>query len=128
MTVSHAAQQNGYVNHASTRRTAVRMRIRRQYRRLVLILLTAVILLIVLLFLTKGTHKVEADEYLVETYETIQIQPGDTLWDLADQHKLSTMSTNKYISQVKTINGLSDDRLVSGQYLILPVFSDQPSD
>lgn len=128
MTVCRTAQQNRYINHTSTRRTAVRMRVRRQYRHLVLILLTAVILFLAVLFITKSTHKVEADEYMVETYETIQIEPGDTLWGLADQHKLSSMSTNQYIRQVRAINDLTGDQLVSGQYLILPVYSDQPSD
>lgn len=59
-------------------------------------------------------------------YTSILIQDGDSLWNLAeknwDEHFLSKRA---YIDEIKKTNNLSDDTLISGQYLIIPYYSSE---
>ncbi|MBO7364855.1 MAG: hypothetical protein J6U26_05960 [Lachnospiraceae bacterium] len=54
------------------------------------------------------------------TYESVCIGSGDTLWGYAETYAGATgMSVREYVSEVKKINGLKSDWLISGTYLIL---------
>lgn len=57
-------------------------------------------------------------------YTSIQIQDGDTLWDLANNY-ISTeyTSVNDYIREVKHLNSLEGDSINEGQYLTVPYYS-----
>lgn len=57
------------------------------------------------------------------TYEQIEIQHGDTLWTLAETYR-GNMSIQEWIRQVKAENGISDEHIVAGHALIVPVNSD----
>ena len=63
-------------------------------------------------------------------YTSIQIQSGDTLWDLADPYWDGFYpSKGAYIEEVIEINTLtSQDCIVSGQYLILPYYRQEISE
>lgn len=103
-------------------RTRQLKKVNRSYRYLIGFL-AAVILILSGLLLSAGSTKAGADEYVVTSYESVLLMPGDTLWSLAESHKLSTMDTRAYIETVKQINHLHSSELISGQYLILPVYS-----
>lgn len=53
-------------------------------------------------------------------WEPVLVQPGDTLWDLA-QSRSRVDDPRALIAQIKTVNQLTDSRLASGQQLLLPV-------
>ena len=53
--------------------------------------------------------------------ETITVQPGDSLWKIAEDHSVSGVSTTDMVRYVQKINHISSDRLVSGQLLKIPV-------
>ena len=53
--------------------------------------------------------------------ETITVQPGDSLWKIAEDHNVSGVSTTDMVRYVQKINHISSDRLVSGQLLKIPV-------
>ena len=54
-------------------------------------------------------------------YKTIEVEEGDTLWDLADRYMgEKTFSRQEYIEQVKEMNHLTDDTIESGAYLMVP--------
>lgn len=59
-------------------------------------------------------------------YTSILIQDGDSLWSLAeknwDEHFPSKQA---YIEEIKRTNNLSDDILISGQYIIIPYYSSE---
>ena len=56
-------------------------------------------------------------------YKTIQIQEGDTLWDLADDYAEAGMSSKaEYMKQIKEINHIYDDNIYAGSYLVLPYY------
>ncbi|MFR8062226.1 MAG: LysM peptidoglycan-binding domain-containing protein, partial [Lancefieldella rimae] len=53
--------------------------------------------------------------------ETITVQPGDSLWKIAEDHNVSGVSTTDIVHYVQKINHISSDSLVSGQLLKIPV-------
>ena len=93
---------------------------RRQYRRQknLMILISSLCLALALAILF-GSFLSEADA-------NVEIQPGDTIWELADDYmdEQHYESREAYIREVQELNSLADtDSIVSGQYLILPYYS-----
>lgn len=67
----------------------------------------------------------ESDTIYYKYYTNIEIQPGDTLWDLAEDYMGDQYESRAvYVAEVRQINGIADsDSIVSGQYLIMPYYS-----
>ena len=58
-------------------------------------------------------------------YTSIQLQPGDSLWDLAEEYMDgSGYSKKEYVEVLKRMNGLSSDRIHAGQYLTVVYFAE----
>ena len=56
-------------------------------------------------------------------YKSIQIQSGDTLWRIAEQHMSREYdSITDYIIEVKRINNLASDDIQANQYLTIPYY------
>lgn len=54
---------------------------------------------------------------------SIQIKPGDTLWDIASRYYTDDYDNiNFYIEEIKKCNGLSNDMIHEGKYLIIPYY------
>ena len=103
-------------------RTLRQRQINRQYRQLILVLVSIILILMVLLF-TSQNSVAQADEMVIETYHSKVIQPGDTLWSLAEEYRLPDMPIEEYIKEVRRINQMSSNELISGEHLILPIFT-----
>ena len=60
-------------------------------------------------------------------YTSVQVESGDSLWKLAEGFKDGHYgSTRDYVDEVVRINHLRDeDSIQSGQYLILPYYSEE---
>lgn len=60
-------------------------------------------------------------------YANIEIQPGDTLWDLADNYMDENYKSKEaYIKEVIRVNALSsENQIVSGQYLVMPYYVEE---
>lgn len=57
-------------------------------------------------------------------YTSIIIEEGDSLWSIANENYTEQFKSKKaYMKEIKEINGLSDEHLISGQYLIIPYYS-----
>lgn len=51
-------------------------------------------------------------------YKSIQIEAGDSLWELAEHYSQgSPMSTEEYVRALKQMNGLREDTIHAGNYL-----------
>ncbi len=50
----------------------------------------------------------------------VYVQPGDTLWGIAEQYGTKGMDVRKYIYMIKKENQLETAALKAGQRLILP--------
>lgn len=63
-------------------------------------------------------------EDLHKYYTSIQVESGDTLWDIAGEYTLDhTMSRESFIEEVSRLNGLSDGHIHSGSYIVIPYYS-----
>ena len=88
------------------------------------IMLTILIILILFLSFFIGTRMVHANESIEynKSFISIEIEPGDTLNSIAQEHAL-TFHYDEYISEVKKINNLETDTIHAGCYLMIPVYS-----
>lgn len=67
-----------------------------------------------------------SNETCYKYYTSILIQDGDSLWSLAEENWDEHFPSKKaYIEEIKKTNNLSDDILISGQYLIIPYYSSE---
>lgn len=68
-----------------------------------------------------SAHENAADEQTVYTYyKSIEIQPGDTLWDIAEDTMTSEYdSVPEYVQVLKEMNNLDSDDIQAGQYLMI---------
>ena len=82
-----------------------------------MVLLVSVIMAFVL-FTTRADAENSREVYTY--YTSYEIQPGDTLWTIADQF-MGPDFTDKddFINNIKKINHISGDAITSGKYLVI---------
>ena len=69
----------------------------------------------------KSNHN---EQTLYKYYKNIEVQPNDTLWDLAIANYCEEKQTvQEYISEVQKINHLDDERMIAGNHIVLPYYS-----
>lgn len=73
-------------------------------------------------FLSKAKNE-EDDVIYYKYYTNIEIQPGDTLWNLADEYLEHYESKEAYIQEVSQLNSIRNGKIISGQNLIMPYYS-----
>lgn len=111
---------------------AAARRNRREEKRTVIFVCVLTLCLVFLLGLTFGSILSKAKETTrtngQKHYANIEIQPGDTLWSLADEYLDENYESKEaYIEEVLKINSLtSQDHIVSGQYLVMPYYAEAP--
>ncbi len=58
-------------------------------------------------------------------YKTITISPGDTLWSIAEEYRSGAYrSTAEYVKELRSINNLTSDNIVSGRKLVVAYFAE----
>ena len=63
--------------------------------------------------------KTSSDAY----YGSIEIDSGDTLWDIAETYAEGTdMSVPEYVEQLKSMNRLTDETIYAGQHLTVTYY------
>lgn len=71
-------------------------------------------------FSVKGVASDGSDKPLYKYYKSIQIEPGDTLYDLATKYSVDTKA---FVSEVIFINSLDNaNDIKSGEYIIIPYY------
>ena len=59
-------------------------------------------------------------------YTSIRIESGDTLWTIADEYVEGfNLSKSDYIAEVCELNGISEDNIHAGDYIVVPYFSQE---
>ena len=58
-----------------------------------------------------------------QKYITVEVKSGDTLWQIAGEHKNKGKDIRKLVYEINTINGLSNSSIHPGQLLKIPVDS-----
>lgn len=92
---------------------------------LTILLLTMVTIIACMIF---GVTKAQAApaENTYKYYTSIQIQKGDTLWNIASMYMTDEYeSVNDYIEEICAINHIDHNDIHSGQYLTIPYYSDE---
>ena len=57
-------------------------------------------------------------------YVSIQVESGDTLWSIADEYVDGfNISKEEYISEVCSINEISQNDIHAGDYIVVPYYS-----
>lgn len=101
---------------------------RKNERRKNLLLFVIAIFLVLLLSFTVNVFlsKAQSEDQEIEFkyYKSVLVKNGDTLWSLASENKnFSYTSNEEYYEEIMQINGLKDDKITAGSYLIVPYFS-----
>ena len=76
---------------------------------------------VVIVFFVSAKEKDTPDhESTYIYYKSIKIEKGDTLWDIANENLPEKYSsTEEYVKVLKEINGLSSDKIYSGENLMI---------
>lgn len=67
------------------------------------------------------------NDILHKYYTSITVQPGDSLWSIADEYyQLGYDSQKEYINEVMQINHITDaDDLISGTSIVIPYYREE---
>lgn len=85
----------------------------------VITLAVTAVLIVIITAVTVNGDNVSRYKY----YKSIMIEPGDTLWTIAEQYYDRDESTiTDYINEIKTINCISDEHIKSGNYLVISYY------
>lgn len=82
-------------------------------------------------FVSYAKEKQETEEELYKYFTSVEIQPGDSLWSIAES-QLSQMdvecgcSVEEYIEELRQMNGLTGDTIYAGRYLTVFYYRDTP--
>lgn len=55
----------------------------------------------------------------VKYYTSISVESGDTLWDIAKEHRPEGCSINSYINEIIELNHMNSSTLYAGQHIII---------
>lgn len=117
-----------YIRERELRNYQRKLRRQKEIRRT--FILTGITFVLVMVFtlsyhalLTHANTELENISY--KYYTSVQIQPGDTLWSLADRYADCEhyASQEQYITEVMNMNHLTGEDIYAGNYLILPYYS-----
>lgn len=68
-------------------------------------------------------HAAYAESVSNVTYETVCVQPGDSLWSLAQEHPIEGLSTQETSDMIRSVNHLEHGSLNAGAHLKVPARS-----
>ena len=68
-------------------------------------------------------HAAYAESVSNVTYETVRVQPGDSLWSLAQEHPIEGLSTQETSDMIRSVNHLERGSLDAGAHLKVPARS-----
>lgn len=68
-------------------------------------------------------HAAYAESVSNVAYETIRVQPGDSLWSLAEEYPIEGLSTQETSDMIRNVNHLEHGSLATGAYLKVPARS-----
>lgn len=114
---------------SESRRLQNHFRREQEVKRQICALITTIFLVLLLVFLLGGflSRAEEGTGSHTEVYKYFsshEVQKGDNLNSIAASHMGEHYdSAEAYIKEVKHINGLENDKIHTGQYIIIPYYS-----
>lgn len=59
-------------------------------------------------------------------YTSVKIESGDTLWNIASEYIDNfNISKEEYIDEVCSLNGISENEIHAGDYIVVPYYSNE---
>lgn len=118
----------GYRTERELRSYRKKIRRQKEIRRNIILAIVAAAVLMIFAFsfhTFTSLASTEDKEVSYKYFTSIQIESGDTLWSIAEEYADAAHydSKNDYIKEVKSINNLRNDEIMSGQYLVIPYYS-----
>ena len=86
-------------------------------KKFLLILLTILMILCVAKMVMGNTGRPAEGEY----YESVEIQQGDTIWEIAERYKPNDRKTAEYVKEIMEFNKTDSPNIKSGHHIIIPV-------
>ena len=105
----------GEVMERRTQRRAVRKS--RKIRKNTFLLLTMALILCLGTFAMGGEKEVQTKTY----YECVQVQKGDTIWEIAEEYKMDGEDIEHMIDEIMELNGMKNANVRAGESIIVPV-------
>ncbi len=107
-----------------------RLRRQREMKKNFLLLVMTVCLIVTCSFSLSGFRanaKDDSTEASYKYYKSIFVQGDDTLWSIAERYMddVHYDSAEDYIREVMRMNGLTDDTIRYGEYLIVPYYGSE---
>ena len=107
-----------------------KIRRQRQLRRNIMMSIITVVLIVTFSIGGFATYSKAQDNesvILYKYYTNIEVQYGESLWDIADTYFCEEKYKNyeHYIAEVMQINGLYNEEISAGSYLIVPYYSSE---
>lgn len=120
--------RTAYIQERDLKNYQRKLRRQREIRRRSVLAGIAVVLvmLFTLSYRALLTHaNTELENVSYKYYTSVQVEPGDTLWVLADRYADDEhyASREQYITEVMNMNHLTGEYICAGDYLIVPYYS-----
>lgn len=126
------AKKRGELGMTTNERRIRNNKIRRQRqlrRNIMITIITAVLIVIFSIggFTTYSKAQDKESVVLYKYYTNIEVKYGETLWDIAETYFCEDKYKNyeHYITEVMQINGLYNEEVSAGSYLIVPYYSSE---
>lgn len=84
---------------------------------------TFIFVILILITCSFGLVKAKSVDTDNQTFETINISSGDTLWNIAEEHAAEHMDIRECIYDICELNNISADQLYSGMTIKLPNYN-----
>ena len=108
-------RNGGEVMERRTQRRVVRKS--RKIRKNTFVLLTMALILCLGTLAMGGEKGVQTKTY----YECIQVQKGDSIWEIAEEYKMEGTDTEQMVDEILEVNGMKNTNIRTGESIIVPV-------
>lgn len=120
--------RTAYIQERDLKNYQRKLRRQKEIRRRSILMGIAVVLVMFLALSCRAllTHaNTELENVSYKYYTSVQIEPGDTLWGLADRYADDEhyASREQYITEVMNMNHLIGEHICAGDYLVVPYYS-----
>lgn len=108
-------------NHAAHKRAYLLQMKGQTVLLIIIIIVSFVVLLKSSISVFAGARK---QDEVCKYYTSIQVQRGDTLWDIAERYIADgNMGRKEFIDEVTQLNGLTDGQIRSGEYIVVSYYA-----
>lgn len=118
--MNERSNSQGKKRIAKSTRRAARMRRRFLGRLLVIVSVCTIFLSAMMGFISSAQGNAEEEPVSYKYYKTIVIEPGDTLWDIAEEYCTDDYaSLEDYIDALKEMNHLNGNTIYAGERIMI---------